>query len=54
MDSGYDTTDIYEHILFEQDSQSIIPITKRNAKQPSAGMIVFTELSGVLTATTVE
>ena len=89
MDSGYDTTDIYEHILFEQDSQAIIPINKRNAKQPPAGfydfkgtpvcsgghkmyywghykgvnkfrcqmyvvkLIVFTELSVVLTATTV-
>jgi transposase len=41
MDSGYDTTDIYEHILFEQDSQAIIPINKRNAKQPPAGFYDF-------------
>jgi len=41
MDSGYDYTDIYEHILFEQKSQAIIPINKRNAKQPPAGFYDF-------------
>ncbi|WP_308812581.1 transposase [Halanaerobium saccharolyticum] len=41
MDSGYDYTDIYEHILFEQESQAIIPINKRNAKQPPAGFYDF-------------
>lgn len=41
MDSGYDFTYIYESILFDYNSQAIIPINKRNAKQPPAGYYDF-------------
>jgi len=41
MDSGYDFTYIYESILFDHGSQAIIPINKRNAKQPPAGYYDF-------------
>jgi len=41
MDSGYDFTYIYESILFDYNSQAIIPINKRNAKQPPSGYYDF-------------
>jgi len=41
MDSGYDYKDIYQNILFKQKGQAIIPINKRNAKQPPAGFYDF-------------
>ena len=36
MDSGYDFNRIYENILFDHNGQVVIPINKRNAKQPPA------------------
>ena len=41
MDSGYDYNKIYEGIFHDYNAQAIIPINKRNAKQPPAGYYDF-------------
>ncbi len=41
MDSGYDVKDIYKIIHQEYNAQAIIPINKRNAKQPPTGYFDF-------------
>jgi len=41
MDSGYDVKKIYSEVYQKYDSQAIIPINKRNAKQPPAGFYDF-------------
>jgi len=41
MDSGYDFKRIYKNILFDYNGQAVIPINKRNAKQPPAGYYDF-------------
>ena len=41
MDSGYDVNEIYEKIHFNYKVQAIIPINKRNAKQPPEGFYDF-------------
>jgi len=41
MDSGYDVKEIYTEIHQNYNAQAIIPINKRNAKQPPAGFYDF-------------
>lgn len=41
MDSGYDYNKIYDGIYYDYRAQAIIPINKRNAKQPPAGYYDF-------------
>lgn len=41
MDSGYDYKKIYKSIYFDYNAQAIIPLNKRNAKQPPAGFYDF-------------
>lgn len=41
MDSGYDYTKIYDAVYYDYGAQAIIPINKRNAKQPPAGYYDF-------------
>ena len=41
MDSGYDYNKVYEGVYYDYNAQAIIPINKRNAKQPPAGYYDF-------------